>query len=130
MIILERTISENINWLIQEGRVTERELAKIAGTSQSSINKLKNGKSRLTSLEILFRIGQNFGFSIDELINTPLKKKRSIKYAGEQDWAKCKVFVLLETPFGPRPSFIELSELENLGESQKNRTEILEKGEE
>lgn len=108
---IESIVGENIYWLIRNAELTERELAREIGSSQSYINKLKNGRLKLSSLDVIHRLSRSFGISMEDLLDSDFSTKKPIRYLGVNQWENCKVFVLQDTPLGPQPSFVNIEEL-------------------
>lgn len=110
---MEDQVCANINWLIKNKKLTEQELADLAGTTQSYINKIKNGKVKMNLLKVISQISQKCQISLDELLNDNLEHKKNPQFLEKKSWEQLKVFVLVETPLGPQPSFVDLEELSN-----------------
>ena len=65
-------LGNNIKILRKSNNLSQLELAKLANTSQASVNKWEHGKSDPTSFNIL-TLAKIFKITTDELINDSLK---------------------------------------------------------
>ncbi len=74
----ENIFSKNLNLIIQENRITQRELAKVAGVSASTLNAWLSGGS-VTDMEAVMRISEQFNFSFSLLLTGREDKKTEKK---------------------------------------------------
>ncbi len=72
-------LEKNIRLLLEKKRISQQQLAEIAGMTQANVSKSlnPNEKKRFT-LDQVYRIAQHFGISIDSLVgNTPTASSTS-----------------------------------------------------
>lgn len=71
---LANFLTYNLNFLMQEFKLTANELSKKTGIRAATIYKLKDGVINNPTVETLLPLARHFGFTIDELIAVKLER--------------------------------------------------------
>ncbi len=74
----ENVFSKNLNSVIQENRITQRDLAKVAGVSASTLNAWLSG-SAVTDMDAVMKICDKFDCSFSWLLTGKEDKKTEKK---------------------------------------------------
>ena len=72
-------LEKNIRLLLEKKRISQQQLAEIAGMTQANVSKSLNpNEKKHFTLDQVYRIAQHFGISIDSLVgNTPTASSTS-----------------------------------------------------
>ncbi len=70
-----KTISHNLNTLMEQRQLGVRELARECGLSPMTISRICNGKPHMPSLEAVLMLSKYFKVTVEELVEKRLARK-------------------------------------------------------
>ena len=69
---LAEALSERVNELLKNRKITQYRLFKLSGVSQSTISDIRNMKNGTVNIRIIYEIAQGFGMNLIEFFNSPI----------------------------------------------------------
>ena len=85
--------AQRLRLLMNEKRMSQLQLAKMAGTTEASISRYLNEQTYMPNLNVLMKLAEGFGVSLDYLVGltnipTPRKTEEEFGYVLYQCYAR------------------------------------------